>query len=92
MEFTAGGQVGSTGHGARNGIEVVGTRPQSGDRAQQGTGIRMAWFTQQVNRGREFDNATGIHHCYVVRQLPHQAQVVGNEQDAQANFAFEVFE
>jgi len=60
-----------------------------GDRGQQLPGVGMPRLRIQTRRGCELHHAPEIQHQYALAQLPHQRQIVADEQQAHARLALE---
>ena len=52
----------------------------------------MHWGTQHLFRRAAFNDAPQIHHAHLVRKIFHDAQVVGNEEEAQPQFLLQRFQ
>ena len=74
---------------ARNPLQPLAGAGQGGEGLAQGAGVRVVRGGQDLGGGGNLDQIARIHHADAVAEFNHQAKVMGDEQDREAEGVFQ---
>jgi hypothetical protein len=94
MESAAGRRVDQRRYDAWNGAESSARRRAAGHRhaAHQAVGVRMTGRGEQLRRIRMLDDLARVHYGHPVGDLRHDAEIVGDQQHADAGFSLQALD